>query len=85
MVVCLSLDLTPLPHSTAQLASTSVATLTGLDTLAAAGGGAGGGGGADPSAGKKGNKLLKSLGFGSSKPEEQNDYTHMRCVCAKYK
>ncbi|CAM9584598.1 unnamed protein product [Ectocarpus sp. 12 AP-2014] len=63
----------------AQLASTSVPTLTGLERLAAAAGVGGGVGGfSDPSSAKKGNKLFKSLGFGASKQEETNDFTHMR-------
>lgn len=63
----------------AQLATSSVPALTGLSTLAAAGGlGSGGGGSSDPSGGKKGNKFFKSLGFGSSKQEESNEFTHMR-------
>lgn len=65
----------------AQLASTSVPTLTGLERLAAAAGVGGGVGGfSDPSSAKKGNKLFKSLGFGASKQEETNDFTHMRCA-----
>lgn len=65
---------------TAQLASASVPTLSGLESLAAAAGAGGGGGGlADASGGKKGKKFFKSLGFGSSKQEETNDFTHMRC------
>ncbi|CAM9411508.1 unnamed protein product [Pylaiella littoralis] len=64
---------------TAQLASASVPTLSGLESLAAAAGAGGGGGGlADASGGKKGKKFFKSLGFGSSKQEETNDFTHMR-------
>lgn len=64
--------------STAQLSSASVPTLSGLDRLAAEGGGGGGAGYSDPSSGKKGNRFFKSLGFGSSKQAEANDYTHMR-------
>lgn len=63
--------------SAAQFASTSAATLAGLDSLAAAAG-SGAGASADPSNGKKGNRFFKSLGFGTSKQEELNDLTHMR-------
>eukprot|EP00903_Cladosiphon_okamuranus_P017508 g16126.t1 len=69
-------------NRTAQLATSSVPTLSGLNSLAAAAGvGSGGvGGSSDPSGGKKGNKnkFFKSLGFGSSKQEESNEFTHMR-------
>lgn len=63
----------------AQLATASVPTLSGLDVLtAAAGVGSGGGGVSDPSGGKKGKKFFKSLGFGTSKQEDSNEFTHMR-------
>lgn len=65
--------------STAQLASTSVPTLAGLDRLAAATGGVGSVGQVDNA--KKGHKFFKSLGFGSSKQEDVNDFTHMRYNC----
>lgn len=54
--------------------------MSGLESLAAAAGVGGGGvGSADPSGGKKGKKFFKALGFGSSKQEEADDFTHMRC------
>lgn len=62
--------------SAAQLASTSIPKLHGLDRLAAAGSSASGSAG--PASGKKGNKFFKTLGFGASKQEPQNDFTHMR-------
>lgn len=65
-------------RSAAQFASTSAATLAGLDSLAAAAGSGAGAGSGDPSNGKKGNRFFKSLGFGTSKQEELNDLTHMR-------
>lgn len=69
----------------AQVASTSVSVLSGMDRLAAeAGNGAGGGGGpaatGSSSTGGTATKFFKALGFGTSKQGDSNEYTHMRSV-----
>lgn len=69
------------------MASASVSVLSGMDRLAAeAGNGVSGGGGTTTGSssgsggGGKATKFFRALGFGATKQEDSNEYTHMRSV-----